>query len=105
MIGFDSLVSLINTGAVPGRLNTMRLSPCIQFDSVIAARRVHLPFESAQLPSPGVLSAVSASLVTVNVALAATKAATAVGGAKSTVASEAASADCRSTASTQPSPL
>ena len=55
------------TGAVPGRLKLMRVKPDSQFDSVIAARSVHAPLASAQMPLPGRASAVSAALVTTNV--------------------------------------
>src|SRR5690349_4235012 len=58
------------TGAVPGRLKLIVLGPLAQFASVIAARRVQRPCESAHRPSPGLASTASAVLVTVKVWLA-----------------------------------
>src|SRR4051794_34644709 len=57
-------------GVAPGMLNSMRLSPVSQFDSVIAARNVQRPRESAQTPSPLFVSGVSEVVLTTMVALA-----------------------------------
>jgi len=62
-------VSVIRTGAVASILKRIRSGPRLQLDSVIAARRVQRPRESAHAPSPGAASAVSDVLVTVKVAL------------------------------------
>ena len=63
------LPSWMVTGAGPGRLKLIVFWPAFQFDSVSAARNVHWPVESAQIPSPLVASGVSAVLVTTKVRL------------------------------------
>ena len=73
MLG-SALDSAIVTGAVPGRLKLMRWSPDCQFASMIAARSVHWPCASAQMPLPCWASGVSAVLLTTNGPVAATTA-------------------------------
>src|SRR5436305_13157595 len=64
-------VSWIVAGVLPEVLNSIRFAPGCQFDSVIAARSVHRPVESAHSPSPLFASGVSAVLLTVKVKFAA----------------------------------
>jgi hypothetical protein len=52
------------TGADPGRSKSMVMSPARYSDSAMAARRVHLPDASAQMPLPNDASLVSAALST-----------------------------------------
>ena len=64
---FSPLPSMVNVEVPAGR--TITSGPTMLFASMIAARRVHLPAESAHVPSPGLASTVSAVLFTVKLAL------------------------------------